>query len=52
MKLLDTIQDLITEAENNLYNESMKTDDPNEIKLLENNLENSLKLLNMYKNLL
>jgi len=52
MKLLNTIQDLICEAENNLYNESLKNDNFNEIKLLETNLDDSLKLLDIYKNLL
>ena len=52
MKLLNTIQQLINEAEDNLYLASLKNTDDTEIKQLEKKVEESLNLLNIYKNLL
>ena len=51
MKLLDTIQQLINEAEDNLYNATLKSENLEEIKVLEKCLEESIKLLNIYKKL-
>lgn len=49
MKLLNTIQQLIKEAENNLYNASLTSDNIKEIEVLENRLEETIDLLNIYK---
>jgi len=51
MKLLNTIHNIIAEAENNLYEASLKNDDFGEIDTLNNRVEESLKLLEIYKNL-
>jgi hypothetical protein len=59
MKLLNTIHKLINEAEDklineaedNLYNASLDSDNPEEIQELESKLEESLKLLSIYKDL-
>lgn len=51
MKLLNTIHKLINEAEDNLYNASLDSDNPEEIQELEYKLEESLKLLSIYKDL-
>lgn len=49
MKLLNTIQQLIKEAEDNLYNASLTSDNIEEIKVLERRLEETIDLLNIYK---
>ena len=49
MKLLNTIQNIIKEAENNLYNASLKTDNIKEIEVLETRLEESLDLLKIFE---
>lgn len=49
MKLLNTIQQLIKEAEDNLYNASLTSDNTEEIKVLERRLEETIDLLNIYK---
>jgi hypothetical protein len=49
MKLLKTIHKLIEEAENNLYDASLKSDSIKEIGVLENRLEETINLLNIYK---
>jgi len=49
MKLLKTIHKLIEEAENNLYDASLKSDSIKEIEVLENRLEETINLLNIYK---
>jgi hypothetical protein len=49
MKLLNTIQQLINEAEDNLYNASLTSDSIEEIKVLERKLEETMNLLNIYK---
>jgi hypothetical protein len=50
MKLLNTIHKLINEAEDK-YNASLDSDNPEEIQELESKLEESLKLLSIYKDL-
>lgn len=52
MKLLNTIQQLINEAEDNLYNASLKSDNVKEIELLENKLEDTIKLFSKFNDLL
>ena len=51
MKLLNTIHKLINEAEDNLYNASLGNDNLEEIQELESKLEDSFKLLSIYKDL-
>jgi hypothetical protein len=51
MKLLDTIQTLIQEAEDNLYIATLTNDNSSEIEELERKVEDSLNLLKIYKNL-
>lgn len=51
MKLLSTIQDIIQEAEDNLYNASLQNSDITEIERLQEKLDDSFKLLEIYKNL-
>jgi len=51
MKLLNTIHDLIREAEDNLYDASMNESDPIEINKLESSVEESMNLLNIYRRL-
>jgi hypothetical protein len=51
MKLLNTIQNLINEAEENLYNASLNSDDIKEIELLEKKVEESLNLLKILEDL-
>ena len=45
MKLLNTIQTIIKEAEENLYNASLNSDNEKEIELLEKKLDESIELL-------
>jgi len=45
MKLLNTIQTIIKEAEENLYNASLNSDNEKEIELLEKKLDESMELL-------
>ena len=49
MKLLKTIEELINEAEDNLYNASLTSDNIEEIKLLESRLLETIDLLDFYK---
>lgn len=49
MKLLNTIQQLIKEAEDILYNASLTSDNIEEIKVLEKRLEETIDLLDIYK---
>lgn len=49
MKLLRTIKKLVKEAENNYYEASIGTNDPKEIEILETKLNESLRLLEIYK---
>ena len=49
MKLLNTIQQLIKEVEDNLYNASLTSDNIEEIKVLEKRLEETIDLLDIYK---
>jgi len=51
MKLLDTIQKLITEAENDLYNASVNPTEFEEIEKIQSNLDESIRILEIYKNL-
>jgi hypothetical protein len=51
MKLLKTIEELINEAEDNLYNASLISDDNKEIEVLENKLEDSIKLFSKFNSL-
>ncbi len=51
MNLLNTIQELIQESEDNLYNASLTNDNLSEIKELESKVESSLNLLKIYKEL-
>jgi hypothetical protein len=51
MKLLNTIQQLINEAEDNLYNASLKSDSVKEIESLENKLDDTIKLFYKFRNL-
>lgn len=51
MKLLNTIQELIQEAEENLYLESLTNQDSDEIRKLEEKVEDSFNILRIYKNL-
>ena len=51
MKLLKTIHKLIEEAENNLYDASLKSDDIKEIEILEKKVEESLNLLKILEDL-
>ena len=49
MKLIKTIKHLIEEAEENLYLASQKSSNPKELKKLEKEVEDSIKLLKIYK---
>jgi len=49
MKLIKTIKHLIEEAEENLYLASQKSSNPKELKKLEKEVEDSVKLLKIYK---
>lgn len=49
MKLIKTIKHLIEEAEENLYLASQKSSNPKELKKLEKEFEDSLRLLKIYK---
>ena len=49
MKLLKTIRNLVSEAEENYYNASLSSDNPKEIKELEKKLDESLRLLEIYE---
>lgn len=51
MKLLNTIQTIIKEAEDNLYNASLNSDDIKEIEYLEKKLEESMSLLKIINEL-
>ena len=51
MKLLNTIQEIIQEAEDNLYNATLTNDNSTEIEELERKVDDSLNLLKIYKNL-
>ena len=51
MKLLNTIQEIIQEAEDNLYNVTLTNDNSTEIEELERKVDESLNLLEIYKNL-
>lgn len=51
MKLIHTIQTLIQEAEDNLYNATLTNDNSSEIEELERKVEETLNLLEIYKNL-
>lgn len=51
MRLLDTIQNIIKEAENDLYDASFKSCEYEEIEKLQKKLDDSIKLLELYKNL-
>ena len=51
MKLINTIHKLINEAEDNLYNASLDSNNLEEIQELESKLEESFKLLSIYKDL-
>ena len=51
MKLLNTIQNIIQEAEDNLYIASLNNESDFEIEELERKVEESLNLLEIYKNL-
>ena len=48
MILLNTIQNIINEAEENLYNASLNSDDIKEIEILEKRVEESLNLLKIF----
>jgi hypothetical protein len=49
VKLIQTITHLIEEAEENYYLASQKSNNPKELKKLEDELDNSIKLLKIYK---
>ena len=51
MKLLRTIKRLVKEAENNYYKATSETNDPKELEILESKLEESLRLLEIYKSI-
>jgi len=51
MKLLNTIQEIIQEAEDNHYNATLTNDNSTEIEELERKVDESLNLLEIYKNL-
>lgn len=48
MKLLKTIRELVTEAEENYYKVSLNSDNPKEVEEMERRLEESLRLLEIY----
>jgi hypothetical protein len=49
MKLIKTIKHLIEEAEENLYLASQKSSNPKELEKLEKEVEDSIRLLKIYK---
>tara|TARA_R110000772_G_scaffold59619_1_gene134914 strand:+ start:1193 stop:1366 length:174 start_codon:yes stop_codon:yes gene_type:complete len=49
MKLLNTIKNLVTEAEENYETAVSTSTNPKEIRALEEKLEDSLKLLSLYE---
>lgn len=49
MKLINTIRRIVKEAEDNYYNASLKSDNLKEIEVLEEKLNDSLKLLSLYE---
>jgi hypothetical protein len=49
MKLLKTIQRLVSEAEENYYKASLSSDNPKEIEEMEKKLDESLRLLEIYE---
>jgi|TARA_B100000497_G_scaffold106499_1_gene123391 spore coat protein CotF len=49
MKLLRTITEIVEEAETNYYTASIETNDPKELEVLESKLNDSLRLLEIYK---
>lgn len=51
MKLLKTIQQLINEVEDSLYNASLNSNNIEEIESLEKKLDDTFELLERYKNL-
>lgn len=51
MKLLNTIQEIIQEVEDNLYNATLTNDNSAEIEELERKVDESLNLLRIYKDL-
>jgi|TARA_R110000868_G_scaffold407872_1_gene689750 hypothetical protein len=51
MKLLTTIHKIIKEAEDNLYTASLNCENTKEIQILEEKLNDSLGLLDIYKKL-
>ena len=51
MKLLNTIQNIIEEAENDLYKASLNPSEYEEIEKLQNQLDESINLLELYRNL-
>jgi len=51
MKLLKTIQDLIQEAEDNLYEAAMKNSSSDELLSLDKKVEDSMNLLDIFRKL-
>ena len=51
MKLLNTIQEIIQEVEDNLYNATLTNDNSTEIEELERKVDETLNLLRIYKDL-
>lgn len=48
MKLLKTIRELVTEAEENYYKVSLNSNNPKEVEEMERRFEESLRLLEIY----
>jgi len=51
MKLLKTITKIVTEAEDNYYNVSLKSTDSKELEIMEYNLNESLRLFKIYNDI-
>lgn len=49
MKLLRTITEIVEESETNYYTASIEANDPKELEVLESKLNDSLRLLEIYK---
>ena len=47
--VLRTITEIVEEAETNYYTASIETNDPKELEVLESKLNDSLRLLEIYK---
>ena len=51
MKLLKTITKIVTEAEDNYYNVSLKSTDSKELEIMEYNLNESLRIFKIYNDI-